>query len=254
MAMMDMSLGTGHAEPAFRLVRLCRSVSHAINNHIAVASGNLAILRDDRTLDDEDRAEVLNDAILALGRLQRLAGNLAAMSYWREFQEQQVSLQAFLLFRKDNWASLVGDARPEIVVHCEDGEPWVLTDPIYLELAINGLLLEAVELADTQGSIVLRCGMAAMKTSCGPSSNAPQSRPSSISYLAVEFALSETARKAIGDIVEGRVDRDSTPVQGFGRWLAAEVAIASRGGFSVFLNGSGKLEMCIGMESCTSFA
>jgi signal transduction histidine kinase len=234
-----------HKETLEAIASVARSFAHMLNNLLAVSKGNLALLN---FADDQAGAEsraILADVMAALGRAQRLSGHLAAVSHWREFRARTVSPQAFFSARAEGFSNLLGPGHAlEFAV--EDGLSELHTDPAYLELAVNALLLNASQAMDGCGPVRIECCRGDVPDPSGPPGRARRAAPPArMLRLSVEDRGRRTAVDAASRLFRAGFAADAVPGPGIGLWLVRQFALAAGG--DVFAEKSARRRNRIGM-------
>jgi len=234
-----------HKETLEGIASVARSFAHTLNNLLAVSKGNLALLN---FADDQAGAEsraILADVMATLDRAQQLSGHLAAVSYWREFRARAVSPRAFFSAREEGFSNLLGaDHALEFAV--EDGLSELHTDPAYLELAVNALLLNASEAMDGCGPVRIECCRVDDPALPGPPGGAGRTAaPARMLRLAVEDCGRRTAVDAASKVFRAGFAADAAPGPGIGLWLVRQFALAAGG--DVFAEKSARRRNRIGM-------
>ena len=209
------------------LASVGRAFSHALNNILASSIGNLLLLRSCDSDDLAERTDLMNEIHLALRNAQALARNLAARSHWKPYSDARVDLNAFMTDHQHVLCGLIPDHHV-LQVDLPEGACMVRTDPAYLELALNALVLHACD--DLMPGDPLRLSCRQMSSSrlpaLGPSAGLVASRwtvlgvemtgqriPASQSIAGL--ALGGAHAKAGGDIL--------------GLWLLRQYMRVSRG-------------------------
>jgi len=239
------SLLRTHKETLEGIASVARAFAHSLNNLLAVSKGNLSMMQfadDDAGV--ESRA-IVGDVMAALGRAQQLSGNLAAVSYWREYRARAVSPKAFFRARGEGFSSLLGPAHTlEIVV--EEGIAQLRTDPSYLELAVNALLLNASQAMDGTGPVRIECALVGGPDApSGRGKTARQVAGSPMLRLTVEDAGRRTAVDAASKLFRAGFTATSASGVGLGLWLVRQFALASGG--DVFVEKAERRRNRIGM-------
>lgn len=234
-----------HKETVEGIASVARAFAHSLNNLLAVSKGNLAMLQ---FADDDAGAEsraIVGDVMAALGRAQQLSGNLAAVSYWREFRARAVSPKAFFRAREEGFSSLLGPAHTlEIAV--EEGISQLRTDPSYLELAVNALLLNASQAMDGTGPVRIECILVDVPAVAGGRGKAARlGAGGRMLRLTVEDAGRRTAVDAASKLFRAGFTATSASGVGLGLWLVRQFALASGG--DVFVEKAERRRNRIGM-------
>ena len=121
------------------IAKMARSLSHALNGTISVARGNLLLLR--ARLHDPESLSLLQEAVNALAQQEFLARSFTAISFRDAYCARQVTVRDFFEQSRDRFAQFVAEVSLDIA----DPAGGVWTDPDYLELAINALIMNARE-------------------------------------------------------------------------------------------------------------
>ena len=234
-----------HRETLEGIASVARAFAHSLNNLLAVSKGNLALLQFEAgEAGDESRA-IVGDVMDALARAQQLSGNLAAVSYWREFRARAVSPKAFFRAREEGFTSLLGPAHA-LEISVEEGITHVHTDPSYLELAVNALLLNASQAMDGTGQIRIECQAVDVPSpAAGRGKSARPAESTRMLCLAVEDCGRRTAVDAASKLFRAGFSATSATGVGLGLWLVRQFALATGG--NVFVEKAERRRNRIGL-------
>lgn len=205
------------------VARLASSVSHAINNVLLGAVGNLELLFAGMKLDAESE-ELAADSLASLSSGDTLASSLASIGRREAYAPAIVDVREVI--RK--WARSPAAGRyPAVSIELSlpESPAHVLVDPGYLECALNALLDNAAEALRGSGSARVACRSSADGV-CGP--RAGGSGPFvTISFTDRGPGISPTA--AVRAFELGYMTKAGGRGSGIGLWMVRELAHACAG-------------------------
>ncbi len=213
-----------HRETVSSLARLARSTAHAMNNFLSVSRGNIELLCE--RLDDAESRELAGEALSGLNSAERLSGSFCALSAPAEFTARPVNPVAFMQQQLETLGGLSGELEVEAQIGSDGG--YILTDPHYLEMALNALLLNAHEAMEHMPVRRVRCALIY-------DNDIPQS---------VAFVVTDSG-PGIPDKLKNRVfnggySSKANTHTGLGLWFVRAFAMAS-GGTASLADGDGDL-------------
>ena len=213
-----------HRETVSSLARLARSTAHAMNNFLSVSRGNIELLCE--RLDDAESRELAGEALSGLNSAERLSGSFCALSAPAEFTARPVNPVAFMQQQLETLGRLSSGL--ELEAQLGSGGGYILTDPHYLEMALNALLLNAGEAMEHMPVRRVRCALIY-------DNDIPQS---------VAFVVTDSG-PGIPDKLKNRVfnggySSKANTHTGLGLWFVREFAMAS-GGTASLADGDGDL-------------
>ena len=203
------------------LVSLARSFSHALNNILTASQGNLALLQHAIPSDPAELHAMLADISTALEGAQRLALQLAAISYWQPFKACRIDTRDFLLHHEAGMRALLGDDRP-FVLDISDDLLAIQVDPHSLELALNALVIHASSDRGSEEPLRLCCRIVATDQLADGLSQR---------MVMIGVALSEDAipRSETEQALQPGISMTKSPISALGLRLVRQFALACRG-------------------------
>ena len=213
-----------HRATVSSLARLARSTAHAINNFLSVSRGNIELLRE--RLDDAESLELAGEALSGLISAERLAGSFCALSAPAEFTARPVNPVAFMQQQLETLGTLSGKLQLEAQIANDGG--YILTDPHYLEMALNALLLNASEAMEHMPVRRVRCAVIYDNES-----------PQSVAFVVTDSGPG-IPDKLKNRVFNGAYTSKANTHSGLGLWFVREFAMAS-GGTASLADGDGDL-------------
>ncbi len=213
-----------HRATVSSLARLASSTAHVINNFLSVSKGNIELLRE--RLDDAESLELAGEALSGLISAERLAGSFCALSAPAEFTARPVNPVAFMQQQLETLGGLSGELQLEAQIANDGG--YILTDPHYLEMALNALLLNASEAMEHMPVRRVRCAVIYDNES-----------PQSVAFVVTDSGPG-IPDKLKNRVFNGAYTSKANTHPGLGLWFVREFAMAS-GGTASLADGDGDL-------------
>ena len=200
-----------HAQNVTDIARTCRALAHTLNNMLTVSRGNLMLL--DAMLKDPDAAAVGEQVRHGLERADRLAGNLLFLAQSDGFRGQPVNLRSFFADNRVHLLHALPSSARVIDIDPRAGSIW--TDPSYLAMALNAIVVNAREAVAPALLPVLRCEVRTGRRG------------------SVTLAVSDNGGGIANDIRPFVFDAGFTTKSGghagIGLWFVRQLALASHG-------------------------
>ena len=143
---------THRAQKHDSIGQLTGGVAHDFNNLLAVVLGNLELLRDEIT--DEDQVELIDNAIAAIYRGADLTRNMLAFARKATLEPKTIDLNKFVRDTK-NWAGRTLPANILIETSLLAGLWPVKADPSSTESALLNLILNARDAMEGGGKLTI---------------------------------------------------------------------------------------------------
>ena len=202
-----------HRATVSSLAKLARSSGHAINNFLSISRGNIELLRE--RLDDAESLELAGDALSGLISAERLAGSFCALSAPAEFTARPVNPVAFMQQQLETLGGLSGELELKAQLGSDGG--YILTDPHYLEMALNALLRNAGEAMQGMPVRRVRCAVIYDHES-----------PQSVAFVVTDSGPG-IPDKLKNCVFNGGYSSKANTHTGLGLWFVREFAMASGG-------------------------
>lgn len=207
------------------LAQLSRELAHSINNVLGVARGNLHLMRP--RISDTECAEMLQDALGALGDLEALSSELELFSGDEDFAVEVVDFGRLLQRHAGDFSAACGGCAIELDIEGGAFPLLGLTDQRHFVAAVRGLLPLPPAGGPAGSSLTIRCiRRAAPAATAGGGLGSIE-----ISVGSRMFCADAGANPALMSRANGYLE--------LGMWFARQVARASGGRFYHALDREG---------------
>ncbi len=239
-----------HQDVAEGLAAISRTLSHRINNVLAVSMGNLALLKRELPAGNGEATAILSDVFDSLQRFQQLSADLSSISHWHQVRSRRIGLEHLLARLETSFGSVLGPSK-RFVLSMDGALPEVDVDPQYLELAINALLVHARD-ASVAEEVRLHASVAPIRggnVSAVQSLNEDHDTPTSMVLVGVEMASDGLSADDTADAFRSGGSFRMTSSSILGLWLVKQFALASRGDVVIERVATGRHRICLALPA-----